>query len=49
MIVSLGLILSVYQVPGWDQYGGWLFGMAFVFSLGLGLWLVFSILRAGRG
>lgn len=47
-IVSLGLILSVYQVPGWDQYGGWLFGMAFVFSLGFGLWLVFSILRAGR-
>jgi ubiquinone biosynthesis protein len=48
-IVALGLILSVYHVPGWDQYGGWLFGMGFVFSLGFGMWLVFSILRAGRG
>jgi ubiquinone biosynthesis protein len=47
-IVALGLILSVYHVPGWDQYGGWLFGMGFVFSLAFGMWLVFSILRSGR-
>jgi ubiquinone biosynthesis protein len=48
-IVSLGLILSVYHVPGWDAYGGWLFGMGFVFSLAFGVWLTLSILRAGRG
>ena len=47
-IVALGLILSVYHVPGWDQYGGWLFGMGFLFSLGFGLWLVLSILTSGR-
>jgi len=47
-IVSLGLILSVNKVPWWEQYGQYLFGMGFLFSLGLGFWLVLSILTSGR-
>lgn len=48
-VVALGLMMIVYHPPGWDVYGGWLFGLAFVFSLGLGAWMMWNIWRSGRG
>lgn len=48
-IIALGLGMVVYHPPGWEQYVGWLFGLAFVFTLGFGAWLMVSIWRAGRG
>ena len=47
-IVALGLMMIVYHPPGWERYGGWLFGSAFVFSLGLGAWMMLMIWRSGR-
>lgn len=48
-IIALGLGMVVYHPPGWEQYGRWLFGLAFVFALGFGVWLMASIWRAGQG
>ena len=48
-IVALGLVMTVYHPPDWEQYGGWLFGLAFLFSLGFGNWLMWRIWRSGRG
>ena len=48
-IVALGLIMIIYHPPGWETYGGWLFGLAFLFSLGLGIWMMWTIWRSGRG
>jgi hypothetical protein len=30
MIVALGLVMLVYHPPGWERYGGWLVGLAFL-------------------
>lgn len=48
-IVALGLVMVVYHPPGWAQYGGWPFGLAFVASLGFGGWLMWNIWLSGRG
>ena len=48
-IVALGLVMAVYHPPGWAQYGGWLFGLAFLASLGFGGWLMWNIWLSGRG
>lgn len=47
-IVALGLVMLVYHPPGWERLGGWLFALAFFISLGFGVWLMWSIWRAGR-
>ena len=47
-IVALGLVMTVYHPPGWAQYGGWVFGVAFLFSLGLGGWLMWKIWLSGQ-
>lgn len=47
-IVALGLVMLVYHPPGWDRFGGWVFALAFIFSLGFGAWLMWRIWRAGR-
>jgi ubiquinone biosynthesis protein len=47
-IVALGLVMTVYHPPGWEVYGGWLFGVLFLGSLGFGAWFMWSIGRAGR-
>lgn len=48
-LVALGLIMIVYHPTGWEQSIGWMFGLAFVLSLGVGAWLMWSIWRSGRG
>lgn len=48
-VVALGLMMIVYHPPGWDIYGGWLFGFGFIFSLALGAWMMWTIWRSGRG
>ncbi len=48
-IVALGLMMIIYHPPGWNIYGGWLFGLAFLFSLALGVWMIWTIWRFGRG
>lgn len=47
MIVALGLVMLVYHPPGWEQYGGWLVGLAFLFALGFGAWVMWNIWRSG--
>ena len=47
-VVALGLMMIVYHPPAWALYGGWLFGLAFLFSLGLGAWMIWTIWRSGR-
>ncbi len=48
-VVALGLMMTIYHPPGWEIYGGWLFGLAFLFSLTLGAWMMWNIWRSGRG
>lgn len=47
-IIALGLVMVVYKPESWQALGDWVFGMAFVFSLGFGAWLMWSIWRSGR-
>jgi ubiquinone biosynthesis protein len=47
-VVALGLMMIIYHPPGWEIYGGWLFGMTFLLSLGLGSWMMWTIWRSGR-
>jgi ubiquinone biosynthesis protein len=47
-IVSFGMILGVYHPPFSDQYLGPMFLLGFIFSLGLGAWLMWSIWWSGR-
>jgi uncharacterized membrane protein len=48
-VVALGLMMMIYHPPGWEIYGGWLFGLGFLFSLALGGWMMWTIWRSGRG
>ncbi len=48
-IVALGLVMVVYHPQEWQALGDWVFGLGFVSSLAFGAWLMWSILRSGRG
>ena len=48
-VLALGLMMIIYHPPGWEIYSGWLFGLAFLFSLALGAWMMWTIWRSGRG
>lgn len=47
-IVSFGLILGIYHPSFSEAYIGPMFLLGFIFSLGFGAWLVWSIWRSGR-
>ncbi len=47
-IVSFGLILGVFRPSFSDQYLGPMFLLGFMFSLGFGAWLMWSIWWSGR-
>ncbi len=42
-------MMIIYHPTGWEQSIGWVFGFAFLLSLGFGVWLMWSIWRSGRG
>lgn len=46
LIVGLGLLMLVYHPPGWEAWGGWFFGLAFLVAVALGLRLLWSIWRS---
>lgn len=45
-IVALGVVMTIYHPPGWEQYGGLIFGLGFLLALGLGVRLMWSIWRS---
>jgi ubiquinone biosynthesis protein len=47
-ITSFGMIVGVFRPSFSEQYLGPMFLMGFLFSLGLGAWLVWAILWSGR-
>lgn len=47
-VVGIALLLQVYFMAGLNWPIGWLLGVGLVVAVGLGLWLVFTILRGGR-
>lgn len=47
-IIGLGLLMVVYHPPGWEQYGGWIFGTAFLLSLAFGAGLMWQLWRTGK-
>lgn len=47
-ITSFGMIVGVFRPSFSEQYLGPMFLMGFIFSLGLGAWLVWAILWSGR-
>lgn len=48
IIVALGLVMVVYHPPGWEQYGGWVFGTMFLLALASGVGLIWRIWRSGK-
>jgi ubiquinone biosynthesis protein len=46
LIVSLALLMLIYHPAGWESWGGWFFGLAFLIVLALGVRLLWSILRS---
>jgi hypothetical protein len=46
-IVAFGMVMVVYRPSSWQQFGEFIFGFAFISSLGFGIWLMISILRSG--
>ncbi|MCZ7574356.1 MAG: AarF/ABC1/UbiB kinase family protein [Ardenticatenaceae bacterium] len=46
LIIGLALLMLVYHPPGWETWGGWFFGLAFLLAVALGLWLLWSIWHA---
>jgi hypothetical protein len=47
-VVALAVALGTHRAGDFQRYLDWLFLLGFVFSLGFGVWLLISILRAGR-
>ena len=48
-INGLAILMSVYHPQGWEQWAGVVFAVGFVLAGVLGVYLVWSILRSGRG
>lgn len=48
LIIGLGLLMLVYHPPGWEEYGGWFFGLLFMVIVFFGLGLLWKIWRSGR-
>jgi ubiquinone biosynthesis protein len=48
-INGLAILLSVYHMPGLDQWVAVLFAVGFVTATVLGCYLAWSVLRSGRG
>ncbi len=46
LIVGLALLMLIYHPSGWESWGGWVFGLAFLVVMALGLGLLWSIWRS---
>jgi ubiquinone biosynthesis protein len=46
LIVALGLIMLVYNPPGWNQWAGWVFGLSFVLVSAFALVLLWEVWRS---
>ena len=47
-IVALALVLAIYHPVTWQAIGNIIFGLAFISSLGFGVYVMWSIIRSGR-
>lgn len=47
-IVALGMIMQAYSPPEWAATGRIIFGIAFVFSVAFGAYIMWSIWKSGR-
>lgn len=47
-IVGLALLMQLYRLPGWEWLVGIVIALGMLAASGLGLWLLFSMWRAGR-
>lgn len=47
-IIGLAVLMLVYHPAGWQNWAGTVFGIGFLFAVGLGLYLVWSIARSRR-
>ncbi len=47
-IIALGIVMVIYRPDSWKALGDIIFAMAFLFSIGFGAWLVWSMIRSGR-
>lgn len=48
VIISLALVMLIYHPPGWENVAGSVFTLAFLVSLVVGIWLMWSIWRSGK-
>ncbi|HVP20275.1 MAG TPA: AarF/ABC1/UbiB kinase family protein [Anaerolineaceae bacterium] len=48
VIVALGIVLVIYHPVTWQTFGQYLFFFAFLSSLAVGAWLLWSIWRSGK-
>ncbi len=49
VIIALALVTVVYKNEAWQTIGNFIFGFALISSILFGIWLVWSIIRSGRG
>jgi ubiquinone biosynthesis protein len=47
-IVALGMIMQAYTPPEWQSIGRVIFGIAFLFSVAFGAYIMWSIWKSGR-
>ncbi len=48
LMVGLGLLMLIYHPPGWEKFGGWVFGLLFGAAVFFSSGLLWKILRSGR-
>lgn len=48
-VIGLATLMSVYHPPGWERWAGAVFAIGNVLAGALGAYLIWSILRSGRG
>jgi ubiquinone biosynthesis protein len=47
LIVGLALLMLIYHPAGWENWGGWFFGLGFLLVVVLGVRMLWSIWRSG--
>ena len=47
LTIGLGLLMLIYHPPGWEAYGGWVFGLLFTVVVVFGIGMLWTIWRSG--